>query len=42
MTESKVNSTRIRDKWIKVRIKYTGEKLVVISAIQTLMTLSFA
>lgn len=40
--ESKINSTRIRDKWIKVRIKYTGEKLVVISAIQTLMTLSFA
>lgn len=42
IAESKINSTRIRDKWIKVRIKYTGEKLVVISAIQTLMTLSFA
>lgn len=42
IVESKINSTRIRDKWIKVRIKYTGEKLVVISAIQTLMTLSFA
>ena len=42
IAESKINSTRIRDKWIKIRIKYTGEKLVVISAIQTLMTLSFA
>ena len=42
IAESKINSTRIRDKWIKVRIKYTGEKLVVISAILTLMTLSFA
>lgn len=42
IVESKINSTRIRDKWVKVRIKYTGEKLVVISAIQTLMTLSFA
>ena len=42
IVESKINSTRIRDKWVKIRIKYTGEKLVVISAIQTLMTLSFA
>ena len=40
--ESSINSTRIRDKWIKIRIKYTGDKQVVISAIQTLMTLSFA
>lgn len=39
---SNINSTRIRDKWIKVRLKYTGEKLVVINAIQTLMNISYA
>lgn len=42
IVESRINSTRIRDKWVKIRIKYTGEKLVVISAIQTLMNLSYA
>lgn len=37
-----LSSTRIRDKWIKVRIKYKGDKLVVISAIQSLLSLSYA
>ena len=37
-----LKSTRIRDKWIKIRIKYTGEKLVVINAIQSLLRLSYA
>lgn len=36
------NSTRIRDKYIKIRIKYSGEKLVILTAIKTLMTLSYA
>jgi hypothetical protein len=36
-----LKSTRIRDKWIKIRIKYTGEKLVVINAIQSLLRLSY-
>ena len=39
---STINSTRIRDKWVKIKIKYTGDKLVVINAIQTLMTISYA
>jgi hypothetical protein len=37
-----LKSTRLRDKWIKIRIKYTGEKLVVINAIQSLLRLSYA
>ena len=40
--ESSLNSTRLRDKWCKIRIKYKGDKLVVISAIQTFMTLSYS
>lgn len=34
-------SARLRDKWMKVRIRYKGDKLVVIAAIQTLLTISF-
>lgn len=34
-------SARIRDKWMKVRIKYSGEKLAVIHFIQTLMRVSY-
>lgn len=41
-TISNLKSTRLRDKWIKIRIKYTGEKLVVINAIQSLLRLSYA
>lgn len=37
-----LNSTRIRDKYAKIRIKYSGEKLAVIMAIQTLISLSYA
>lgn len=39
---SKVKSTKLRDKWCKVRIKYKGDKLVVISAIQTMFTISYS
>lgn len=35
-------STRIRDKWCKIRIKYTGKDLVLISAIKTMITMSYA
>ena len=42
MKSNTLSSTRIRDKWIKVRIKYKGDKLVVISAIQSLLSLSYA
>ena len=39
---SGLQSAKLRDKWIKVRVKYRGDKLVVVSAIQTLMTLSYS
>ena len=39
---TKTSSAKLRDKWCKVRIKYKGDKLVVISAIQSLFTISFS
>ena len=36
------SSTKIRDKYLKVRVKYSGEDLVIITALKTLMNLSFA
>ena len=33
-------STRIRDKWCKIRIKYTGKDLVLVSAIKTMIMTS--
>lgn len=30
-------STRIRDKWVKIKIRYTGEDLAIITAIRTIM-----
>lgn len=40
--EGKEKSARIRDKYMKVRVKYTGEDLVVITALKTMFTLSYA
>jgi hypothetical protein len=33
--------TRIREKYIKIRIRYTGKKLAIITAIKTLFTISY-
>lgn len=43
-SEDKINwsSTRIRDKFIKIRVKYSGEDLVIITALKTLTNLSYA
>lgn len=35
-------SAKIRDKWLKVRVKYSGEDLAIITAIKTMMTLSYS
>lgn len=35
-------STRIRDKFLKVRVKYSGEDLAIITALKTMMTVSYA
>jgi hypothetical protein len=34
--------TKIRDKYLKVKIRYTGDRLAVISAINTIFTISYA
>ena len=39
-TETK--ETKIRDKYIRIRIRYSGEDLAIITAIHTLYTLSYA
>lgn len=35
-------SVKLRDKYIKIRVKYTGRDLVIITALKTLLTLSYA
>ena len=35
-------SARIRDKFIKIRVKYSGEDQVLISTLKTLFTLSYS
>ena len=39
--ESNPVETKIREKYIKIRIRYTGTKLSVITAIKTLFTISY-
>ena len=34
--------TKIRDKYLKVRIRYTGDELAIITALKTLYTISYA
>jgi hypothetical protein len=34
--------TRIRDKWIKVRVRYSGKNLAIIHSLITLYTISYA
>lgn len=34
--------TRIRDKYIKIRVRYTGNELAIITALKTLYTISYA
>ena len=36
---TKWNSARIRDKWCKIRIRYSGEDLAVITAIKTIVNI---
>lgn len=40
--DKNLNSVRIRDKYIKIRVKYSGDKYVIITALSTLMRLSYA
>lgn len=40
--ESEMREAKIKDKWIKIRVRYSGEKLAVISAIITLYSISYS
>ena len=34
--------TKLRDKYIKIRVRYTGDELAIITALKTLFTISYA
>ena len=36
-----LKSAKIRDKYAKIRVKYSGDKLAIIVALQTMFTLSY-
>ena len=40
--ESQMREAKIKDKWIKIRIRYSGKKLAIISAITTLFSISYS
>ena len=40
--EVEMKEAKIKDKWMKVRIRYYGDKLAVISAIKTLYSISYS
>lgn len=42
LIKSDIVEARLRDKYIKVKVRYTGEDLVIIQAIQTMFDYSFA
>ena len=42
LIKSDLVEARLRDKYIKIKVRYTGEDLVIIQAIQTMFDYSFA
>ena len=40
--ESEMLEAKLKDKWMKVRIRYTGNKLAIISAVTTLYSISYS
>lgn len=40
--ESQMREVKIKDKWIKIRVRYSGKKLAIISAITTLFSISYS
>lgn len=41
-TDETLKSARLRDKYAKIRVKYTGEDIVIITALKTLFTISYS
>lgn len=40
--ESQMSEIKPKDKWIKIRVRYTGNKLAIITAIRTLYSISYS
>ena len=40
--ETEMLEAKIKDKWVKIRVRYSGEKLAIIQAIQTLFSISYS
>ena len=40
--ETQMQEVKLKDKWIKIRIRYTGNKLAIITAIRTLYSVSYS
>ena len=40
--ESQNKEVKIKDKWVKIRVRYTGNKLAIISAVSTLYSISYS
>lgn len=40
--KTKHSEAKLKDKWIKIRIRYKGDKLAIITAIKTLYSASYA
>lgn len=40
--ESQIREAKIKDKWLKVRVRYKGNKLAIITAIRTLYSISYS
>ena len=40
--ESQMREAKIKDKWLKVRVRYKGNKLAIITAIRTLYSISYS
>lgn len=40
--DSQIKEAKIKDKWVKIRVRYKGDKLAVISAVNTLFSISYS
>lgn len=40
--KSQLSEVKLKDKWLKIRIRYTGDKLAVIMAVKTLYSISYS
>ena len=39
--ESQMKEVKLKDKWIKIRVRYKGDKLAIITAVKTLYSISY-